>query len=246
MSSRGLDVIDLQRVKTLGGVLGDSLRCYGAYPGTFAALTLVVMVPYALLVWVTERSTVLGVHGHAGVAAGVLPLVSSLIVQPLISALHVNALVDIGEGKSVILTKVFRRGVIVLPVVAAAEVSTGFGIAFGLILLIIPGLFLAARWAVVAQVAAIERTSWIDAIHGSAELTHGHYLHVLRVVITVVIIVAIVNRIFFTLVGTGDDVLQIVIGIAIETVLYSFSALTTAMLYYDLLARRTATSPPES
>jgi hypothetical protein len=49
-----------------------------------------------------------------------------------------------------------RRGVRVLPVVVAAEIIAGTGTLAGFVILIIPGVILLIRWAVVAPAEAIE------------------------------------------------------------------------------------------
>jgi hypothetical protein len=241
--SVGESEVDLGVAKPVGQVLGDALRCYRAYPGLFAALTLTVVVPFAVLVWLIDDASLIAPRSNDARAALAILVLSSLIVQPLISALHVNALVEIGAGKAPILSEVFRKGARALPVVAAAEVMSALGIGLGFIALIIPGVLLLARWAVVAQAAAIERVSWLDALRRSAELTRSNYLHVLGVVISVGLITTIIDQAFVAVIGSGASAVQIVVGIAVQTVLLSFAALTSAMLYYDLRARTSPAQP---
>ncbi len=240
MSTR-TSVVDLGAAKSVGRVLSDSVRCYGAYVWLFAALTVAVVAPYAVLVWIIDDQSLFALTGSYGVSDTlVLFLLPILIVQPFISALHVNALVEIGQGRAPALADVFRRGVRALPVVAAAEVMSALGTGLGFILLIVPGILLLVRWTVVAQTAAIERVSWLDALRRSAELTKGNYLHVLGVVISVTVTNLIIGRAIAAVVGSGASIVQILVGLAVQTVLLSFAALTTAMLYYDLIAREPA------
>lgn len=230
--------IDLRRPKSVGGVLADALRCYGRYPVLFVVLTLVVVIPYWLIVLLIDGSGPLGQAHHGASAVLIVTLLGVLLVTPLISALHIHALTVIGEGRQPAIGAVLLRGVRVLPVVAAAEIVAGLGIVIGFVFLIIPGVILAIRWAVVAQAAAIERVDWRNALRRSAELTAGDYLHVLGVVVLVGVIDEAIRQVGIAVVGTSASAPEVAIGIVIDAVTLSFAALSTAMLFYDLAARK--------
>ena len=233
----------LHRAKSVEQVIGDALRCYRLYPILFAELTLAVVVPYALIVLLLDGGGLLG-QQHQGVSASlVVSLLDVLLVAPLISALHIHAVIAIGEQRRPTLSDVFARGVRVLPVVAAAEIVAGLGTFLGFLgLLIVPGLILLARWAVVAQVAATERTDWLGALRRGAQLTAGNYWHVLGVVLTVAILNQLLDQVGSALEGSSANSVQVIVGIVVATITLSFAALTTAMLFFDLLAR---TAPRE-
>jgi hypothetical protein len=240
--------IDLRRPKSVAEVLGDALRCYGRYPALFAILALGVVVPYALIVLAVDGAALIGAQHISASGALILVAADLLLVTPLISALHIHALVSIGEGRRPRLLEVAARGVRVLPVVAAAEIVAGIGTVVGFVLLFVPGVFLAIRWAVVAQAAAIERTDWLGALRRSGELTAGDYLHVLGLILIVGLIDFGVQRAGGALVGTSANAPEVLIGIAVETITRSFAALTTAILFFDLTARKSGsgllTTPP--
>jgi len=228
---------DLHRAKSVGQVIGDALRCYRLYPILFAELTLAVVVPYALIVLLLDGGGLLG-QQHQGVSASlVVSLLDVLLVAPLISALHIHAVIAIGEQRRPTLSDVFARGVRVLPVVAAAEIVAGLGTFLGFLLLIVPGLILLARWAVVAQVAATERTDWLGALRRGAQLTAGNYWHVLGVVLTVAILNQLLDQVGSALEGSSANSVQVIVGIVVATITLSFAALTAEMLFFDLLAR---------
>lgn len=229
--------IDLGRAKSAGQVIADALRCYAAYPVLFAVLTLAVVVPYGVIVGLVEQANLVGPTRHGALAAFVLLLVDILLVGPLISALHIHALVDIGEHRVPRVREVFPRGLRVLPVVAAAQIVAGIATGIGFVFLVVPGVFLLAVWAVVAQVAAIERTDWLGALRRSAELTRGARWHALGVLVSVGLINAVVERASGSAVGSSVSVGALVAGVIVVTITLSFAALTSAMLYYDLRAR---------
>jgi hypothetical protein len=235
--------IDLRQPKSAQQIVGDAVRCYGRYPALFLGLTLAVVVPYTLIVVLANGSTPLGQQHHGAVATLTLALVGALLVTPLVSALHINALVVIGEGQRPKLLEVAVRGVRVLPVVAAAEIVAGIGTLLGFVAFIVPGVILLIRWAVVAQTAALERVDWLGALRRSAELTAGNSMHVLGVIVIVAVVDEVLESVGGALVGASANVTQVLIVIAVETITLSFAALTAAMLYFDLRAR---SAPPSA
>jgi hypothetical protein len=240
MSAGGSPKVDLGRAKSVGEIIGDALRCYVSYPALFATLTLAVVVPYAVIVRLVEQANLIGESRHGALASLVLVLVDVLLVGPLISALHVHAVLELGAQRVPRVREVCSRGMRVLPVVAAAQVVAGIATGLGFVVFIVPGLFLLAVWAVVAQAAAIENTDWMGALRRSAELTRGSRWHALGVLVSVGLINAVVERICGAAVGSSVSVGALIAGVVVVMITLSFAALTGAMLYYDLGARAAA------
>jgi len=244
MRRRGPTTLDLAQPRTVLEVLATSLRLYGRYPVLFLLLALLVVAPYDLIVLAVTHTAPLGQQKGAASTILILTLVEFALVGPFVSALQVQALVTLSQGEQPDLLDLIRRGVMVLPVVAAAEIIAGIGIGLGLILFVIPGVFLALRWAVVAQVAAIERTDWPGALRRSAQLARLNYLRIF----VVLFIVSVINLALIdagaSLAGTTRHAPEVILGIAVTTITRSFEALALAVLYFDLRARETA-RPPE-
>jgi hypothetical protein len=135
----------------------------------------------------------------------------------------------------------------VLPVVAAASIVSGLGIAIGFIFLVIPGVYLMLRWAVVAQVAAVEPGGWTDALARGSRLTANHFGHVFGVLIVSGVFGEAVGPARAVSVGSASAC-AVAAGIAAETLTASFGALMLALLYLDLVSRSQAlpaTAPRE-
>jgi hypothetical protein len=231
--------IDLDRQRSVGQILTATLRLYRRYPLLFAILALGVMAPYDLTILAITGDGPLthGNYGGQGISL-LLLLLRSALVTPLISALHVHAVVSIGQGRRPRLGAIALRGVQVLPVVAAAEITATAGIILGLVALIVPGILLMLRWAVVAQAAALEREGWYPALTSSGRLTHRRYWHVLGLlVVTGALTFALTFGARAIPMGSTSGLSSVTAGIAVDTVLASFSALTLAILYFDLRAR---------
>jgi hypothetical protein len=233
-------VVDLERERSAMEILSVSWGVYRRYPVLFATLALGVIAPYELARLAVTGDGPFGSGGSGQTGALLLfQLVYYVLVGPLISALHVQAVVEIGQGRRPALGSVALRGLSVLAVVAAAEISAGIMIALGFLALIVPGILLSLRWAVVAQTAAVEHEGWLPALRRSRTLTAGHYMHIFRLLFAIGILTFVVGLIAGAAMD-GDrstGVVPVVVGIAVYTLIASFSALILAILYFDLRAR---------
>jgi hypothetical protein len=229
--------IDIDEPLSVTEIVRAALRAFGRYPALFALLALAVVAPYELVVLAVTGAAPLGEPNVSAATWLTLTLVDFALIGPLVSALYVQAVITMGHGEPPRLADVARRGLKVLPVVVAAQIIAGLGIGVGLFLLIVPGIILAIRWAVVAQVAAIERTDWIGALRRSAELTRGHYAHVLGLLALTSAVTLGVTLAGEAIAGNGAHAPEVILGIAVATLTRMFAALNTAILYFDLLAR---------
>lgn len=232
--------IDLGRERSALEILRTALVMYRRYPLLFATLAIGVIAPFEL-----ARLAVTGVgplgSGKSGDEGTLLlfELVYYVLVGPLISALHVHAVIEIGEGRRPRIGPVALRGLRVLAVVVAAEIVAGVLIGLGFIALIVPGIILSLRWSVVAQTAAVDHEGWMPALRRSAQLTAGHYWHIFRVLLAIGFLTFVIAAIASALAGGGNNtsVLSALIGIVVYTIIASFAALTLAVLYFELRAR---------
>jgi hypothetical protein len=232
------DSIELNCRRSVGEILRLALGLYRDYPWLFLILAAAVMAPYDLAVLaVTGRGPL--VHAHASFAVSMpLYVLSFSLIGPLISALHVHAVVLIGEGRRPQLGRVALSGLRVLPVVSAAEIVANIGIFAGFLALIIPGVLLTLRWSVVAQAAAVEHEGWLPPLRRSRQLTEDRYSHVIGLfLVTGVLSFGVRSGAVAIPVSSSSSVASVTLGIAVDTILASFTALTLAVLYFDLLAR---------
>lgn len=156
-----------------------------------------------------------------------------------------HAVREAREGGEPKLAPIARQGLKVLPVVAAVSIASWLGIAVGFIALIIPGVILMLRWFVVAQAAAIDDDGWLTALRRGADLTEGRYGHVF----VFGLYVGVIATVPLLLVGLAfdegsTDAVSFVVAVLVTVASYSFSALATALLYFDLRARLEAVAVP--
>jgi len=217
-------------------ILSSALWLYRNWPGLFVALSAIVVVPYELVVLAVAHVSPLG-EAHVATTALILTVVETALIAPFVSALQANAVVTIGNAQAPTLGDVIGRSLRVLPNVAAALIIAGLGMAVGWILFIIPGVILALRWAVVAQVAAIEETDWPTALRRAGQLARRSYLRILVLLLVIALVDLALTNIGAAVAGTGNRAVPVVIGIVVVVVARTFGALVTAMLYFDLRAR---------
>lgn len=220
------------------GLIGEAFRLYGRFPLLFLVLAAGVVVPYRLIV-LAATGTGPATQGSLAFGTSVLLMaIEWVIVDPLVSALHAHAVADMEEGRAPQIGPVTRRGLAVLPLVAAAAIMSGLAIAGGFVLLVIPGIYLFLRLTVVAQAAAIERETWMDALRRSWALTEGKVLHVIYFYLCIWVITLPPGLLINLLLPDSTTALTFLVGVAVQVVFLSFTALATALLYFDLRTRR--------
>jgi hypothetical protein len=235
--------IDLSRDRSAAEIVRSTLSLYGDYPWLFLILAVVVMAPWDLAKLAVTGIGPLGHTSHVGfLERESLGLLDLLLISPLISAMHVQAVVVIGDAQRPRLGAVASKGLRVLPVVGVAALIAGVGVEIGFFALVIPGIVLWIRLLVVPQAAAIERNGVRDALRSSWRLTRDHGSHTFGLLLAMVIpTLGVVLGVRALDVGSSTSAGNVALGIAVNTIIASFTALVTALLYFDLLARQEQT-----
>jgi hypothetical protein len=231
----GQPIMEIERPRSAFQLIAATFDLYRRFPWLFLTLAGVVIVPYELLVSISSLGIV---HGVARALLGLAFSVADVaLVLPLISALHIYAVDDVREGRPPAIRSVGRRGVATLSVVSPAVFLSWLGITVGLAALIVPGVILYLRWAVVAQTGSLAATSWEQALERSKLLTRGHYEHVFGFGLLVLVITLLPAAVLFPIFGLKTTVASFLIRAVIAIPISSFTALSTALLYFDLSAR---------
>lgn len=220
------------------GLIASTFALYRRYSWLFLALAALVVIPYNLIFLAATGFGRLEDSSLAEAAGLSLLLLEIGLLTPLVSALHVHAVVAIRAGEQLRIGAVTRLGLAALPVVVAASLIAWLGIFVGFIALIVPGVYLLLRWFVVAQAAAIEREGWSDALERSATLVSGNYLHVFVLALIVFGIGFVFEFLGGHAFGDSTGAVSFLASIVVQVLVWSFTALATALLYFDLRARR--------
>jgi hypothetical protein len=236
--------LDLDRPRSIGEMLTEAFGLYWRLPILFLAFAAIVVVPYELIVLAITGATPFA-QGHlAFLPARGLAVADSFLVTPLISALHVQAIREVGDGGRPTFGATFRKSLPRLPVVAVAAGVSGILISLGSLAFVIPGFLLALIWPVVAQAAALEGGGPIDGLRRSFDLTRGHRVHGFGLIFFAGLIAGVPSTILFEIFRHSDATTgSFLAGTAVQVVVRSFEALATGLLYFDLVARERVGAP---
>jgi hypothetical protein len=235
---------------TVGGILNDSLDLYQRFFWRFIATAAVVYVVLDFL-----GALVAGIDSDNALVLIFWALVSAalgIIGFFWLSGALVEAVQDVRDGRvDTTIGELYERTRPRLPALIASGVLAAIGVLIGLILLIIPGLYLLTRWALIAPVVVLEKRSAGEAFSRSWELVKGHAWSVFGVILITGIGAAIASGIIQAVLGAIlPDFLGAWLGaLAAHVVTAPFVAIAWTLMYFALAqpasapAAETAPSP---
>jgi len=242
--------VTLVRDRNLGELLDATFALYRAHLRLFLLLAAGVVVPVDLIVsGVGLGQLWSGYDKSPTVAAALLPAaVSGLVTVPLITAMLVRAILQIGGGATPSAGAVAREGLDLFAPVLLVVVLSALGVFGGFILLIVPGVILLAHWAVAAQCVAVEGLHGADALRRSWSLVTGNAWWVLGVVVVTNLLAGVLGSLVTlpaaAAAESADSSLILLLAtMVVEPFTLAFQALATTMLYFTLLARA-GSAPP--
>ena len=176
-------------------------------------------------------------------------LVSFLVVVPLINAICIHALRDVASGARPRARAAIMAALDSFAPIFFAVVLAGIGIALGLLLLVLPGIYVAVRWYFVPQTVVIEESRGTAALARSGELVSGFWWRTFGLIVmanlAAILPAVVLIAPFGELAESSDRAVWSLVGtIATETITAPFVALFSTLLYYDLLARKRAAATP--
>jgi hypothetical protein len=229
----------------IGDVLSEAWGLYKRFFGQFFLTALVVFVVLDLLAAVVDRAS--GDNTGANVFWALLGALISVVGYFWVQAALIETARDVRDGRadrSIGETYVAVRPR--LPSAIIAGILAAIGIGIGLILLIIPGLFLLTIWSMVIPVVVIESRSAGEAFSRSREVVRGNGWSVLGLIIVVFLLVAITSIIVRLIFSPLPNFIEVWLGSLLAdslTVPFAAAALTTA---YFKLVRQEAGEPDAS
>lgn len=175
-------------------------------------------------------------------------LIASLAVGTLYQGMVVGLVSDVQDGRRDSSVGELMRSVVpVLWPLIGAGLLAALGIGGGMILLVVPGLYLVTIWAVIAPVIVLEQRKVFDAFGRSRQLVRGNGWPVFWVV-AIGFLIAIVTGILLAVLAdavTDGEILEIVFSVLAATVTAPIAALIASVLYFRLLAIEREQPPPQ-
>ena len=199
---------------------------------TFAKhLLAIAFVIYLIAAVITA---VLALAGTIGILLGsFVAVVAAFVLQ----ATLVKAVQDVRDGHADLsIGQTVNEALPFIAPVAGASILAGIAITIGLLLLIVPGLFLITIWAVFVPVIIIERSGALASFGRSRELVRGHGWHVFGTLVLVYIIMLVVNIVLGLIFSALPHLLSAGLSSVISGTLISpFLAIVVTLVYYRLV-----------
>src|SRR5690348_745264 len=222
----------------LSGVLGEAWQMYKAFARHLLAIAFVIYLIAAVI------AALLGLAG--GFIGTLLGSLVGIVAAYLLQAALVKAVQDVRDGRADLsIGETVRAATPFLAPVIGASLLAGIAITIGLILIIVPGLYLITIWAVIVPVIVLEGAGVFDAFGRSHQLVRGRGWHVFGTLVLTWIILLVVNlvlgAIFVALPNALSNGLSSVIS---GTLVAPFIALVVTLVYYRLTATSVDPVPP--
>jgi hypothetical protein len=221
------------------GVLKDTTRIYRSlFRRSFVTgfIVFAVLGLFEVIADVTGNLTIALTFGLLAVASGFIgtTFVQGALVDAVDSEHRGVAVPSVGD----LYRSSWRR----LGSLVWLSIMTGVGVAFGLFLLIVPGVLLAIRWTLAAPIVMLEGLGARDAMKRSGEIVRHHRGAVFRVLLNIWGRIA-VAWFFITLIlgamtataTAGQHILSLWIGGALASALVTpYAGHALSVVYYRL------------
>lgn len=219
----------------IGAVLDEAWTLYTRFFLRFFVLALVVFVVVNLL-YALVVEAISSDDGGTAFLLAIVGLATAVVGTTWLQGAFVYAVRDARDGAfDATLGEVFSRVSPSIAPLLVAALLAGLGIAVGLVLLVVPGLYLMTIWAVIAPVIVIERRPPFGAFGRSRELVRGFGWTVFAIVVITGLLTGIASGILQAAFSFLPRFLEIVVGGTIaQAIVAPFSAIALAITYFRL------------
>jgi hypothetical protein len=232
-----------------GDVIGEAWQQYKAHWQHLLPFALVVY----LILGVVSLLLTLALGWFGALLGAFIGIIGVFWLQGAL----VEAVADIRDGRAdLTMGQTFSRAQQHIGTLAIAGILAGLAIALGLLLLIVPGLYLITIWSVLIPVIVLERRGVMEAFGRSRELVSGYGWSAFGVIVLcflILIAVSIVVAILtYWIGGAAGEYVRSVIS---NTIGIPFLALALTNMYFRLHALKEPTvaapvpeaaAPPEA
>lgn len=233
--------LDLDERRDAGGLIATTFSVFAAHATVFFTMSLVLVAPVTIAVdGVWGRALADGADAKIPPAATITALLlQAVIVAPVATALHAVSVMALVRGEEPHVGGAFRAARPALAPAIGAVALAGVGIGTGLVLLIVPGVYLAVRWYLAAVVVTVEGVAPVAALRRSGELVEGSWWAAFGRILLAALafgFVALVGQLLA--VATGSGALFVSLLAITQAVAVSLSAIFATLLFFDLRARK--------
>jgi hypothetical protein len=174
--------------------------------------------------------------GFLGVVGALLASIVGIIAAFLLQAALVKAVEDVRDGRvDLSLSETLQAARPYVGRVGIASVLAGIAIGLGLIVFIVPGLFLITIWCLVVPVLVLEGVGIMQSFGRSRDLVRGFGWNVFGTLVAVFLLLIVGNIVISLILSPiGEPARQILSGLISGTLVAPFLALVVTLGYFRL------------
>jgi hypothetical protein len=211
----------------VGDVIGETFSIYGQNAGALIGSALLVFVVVGLISGILQS------------IGGIVLLIVAGIVRMSGIALYAGFVVklvqDVRDGRrDETMGELFSAAAPAIFPLIGFGILFGIGVAFGLALLVVPGLILLTFWSVGAAAIVAERAGVIEAFGRSWNLVRGDAWPVFGTLLVVLLIVLVIWFVLGAIATPIGDAAIVVAAILSNAITAPIFALATAVMFFDL------------
>jgi hypothetical protein len=238
----------LPRPLGIGEILSTAFQLYRRHWRTLFAIAAVVVVPLTLLQYLfgylvrtqgeTTRNGVVETATWAVGIAGLLAALAGILMYLVLTGAITRAVAAEVAGEDPSLEQSYRFGFHRLGSVLLVSVLVGLAIIGGLILFIIPGIYIGVRLCVSIEALVVEGRRGTEAMGRSWGLVGGHWWHAFFTLLVAALLTGVVNAVITAPFSATNWFVQAVAAAVATVVTLPYGVLVGVLLYLDLRARK--------
>jgi hypothetical protein len=239
----------LPRPMGIGEILSTAFQLYRRHWRTLLAIAAVVVVPFTLLQYLLGHTVrVTGVATNNGVVvttsswrvglAGLVAALAGVVMFLVLTGAITRAVAAEVAGEDPSLEQSYRFGFHRFWSVLLVSVLVGLATIAGLILFIIPGIYIGVRLAVSIEALVVEGRRGTQAMGRSWELVGGHWWHAFGTLVVAALLTGLVNALITAPFSGTSWFVQAVVAAVATVVTLPYGVLVGVLLYLDLRARK--------
>jgi hypothetical protein len=233
----------------IGEILTTAFQLYRRHWRTLLGIAAVVVVPLTLLEYVFGRwlrtqgevisnGVVVSTSFWAAATASLLAALVGLLIYQVLTGAITRAIAAEVVGEDPGVEQSYRFGFMRLWSILLVSVVVGLATVAGLIVFIIPGIYIGVRLAVSIQALVVEGKRGTEAMGRSWALVGGHWWHAFATLLVAALITGVVNGVITAPFSAGAWFVQGVAAAVATIVTLPYGALVGVLLYLDLRARK--------
>ena len=221
----------------LAGVLAEAWSLYRAHARHLITIAFVIYLVASVL------QALLSVLGPIGLFLG---SIVSLIATFVLQATLVKAVDDVRDGTAdMSMGDTVQAARPFIGSVAGASILAGFGIVFGLVLLLVPGLILLTIWCLIVPVIVLERTGAMASFGRSRALVKGYGWPVFGTLVLVFLLLLVIGAIISGVLAALPNAAQSFLsGLISGSLVSPYVSVVVTLGYFRLLAAHTQGTSP--